>query len=705
MRSPDLRRSGFRVKLASTALLLAFGALTIRAAHLTVIDSRGERRGASQTVSVLRVPGARGSIMDRHGAELAVTIEVPSVYAVPAQVENRDATARALAKALGRSHKSVADRLAKTSPFVYVARWISVEQARKIEALELAGIGLVEEPRRTYPQKSLAGHLIGFANIDGHGARAIEQMEDEWLAGEAQRVGVERDARRRLLPREGFDPRRSVGGDVRLTLDATLQMEVERGLVEITKMTGAKGGVVVVIDPSTGDVLALAEAPTFDPNRFRTTPYRQSASQAFLDAPEPGSTLKPVTIAAALEEGSIRPSELFDCEEGRFKVPGKVIRDVKPHGLLAVPDILRVSSNIGSAKIGFKLGARKQHEILRRFGFGSRSGSGFPDESAGLLRPWRKWRTVDHANVSFGQGMNVTVVQMASAIAALADGGVWRTPRLVDARREPGGVWQPAAPSESRRVVRADVADTVVGMMAGVVNKEGTGWRAALSDLPVAGKTGTAQKLDRASGTYSQTKYRAWFVGVAPAKNPTVALAVMLDEPRGEIHGGGSVAAPLFARAASAALARTGVVAHPLHDLPDLARIDLPAKRKPATVARKKAPARKPSPVQKAATPKRVLAKAATQVASRTPTRAPNTPKVSAPPPRRKGPSQVTKLGNRVLLPDFRGLSRGQVEAMTTDGALRIMFVGRGVAVEQFPAPGTIVAGSSAVSVRFAEGS
>lgn len=693
MRSADLRRSGLRAKGVGAGLLLVFAILTARAAHLTVIDSRGQARGTSQTVTVLRVPGARGTVTDRHGAELAITIDAPSVYAVPEQVEDREATARALGKVLGRSPRAIRERLEKRSPFVYVARWVTPTQAESIDALGLAGIGLVQEPRRTYPQKGLAGRLIGFANIDGHGARAVEQMEDAWLAGHAQRVAVERDARRRLLPRKGFDPRRSVGGDVALTLDAPLQAEAESALDEVVRQTGARGGVVVVIDPHTGDILALAEAPGFDPNQFRTTPYPATASSAFLAAPEPGSTLKPIVVAAGLQEGSILVTDQFDCEQGFFRVPGKTIRDAKPHGLLDPASILRLSSNIGVSKIGFAVGAGPHYDMLRAFGFGQPSGSGFPDESAGLLRPWRRWRKIDHANVSFGQGINVTVVQMASAMATFANGGVRNAPRLVAARRPPGGDWVPTAPAEQRRVLRPEVAATVLGMLEGVVGGEGTGRRAGLENVRVAGKTGTAQKL--VGGSYSQTDYRAWFIGAAPAEDPRFAIAVMVDEPRGQVHGGGSVSAPLFARVAAAALARHGVMTEPKFGLPDLARVDLrspehlePTRTRPQTraLARTDATTQRPR-ARDVGAPPRALATA------------------QAPAPERRALSAMTQLGSRALLPDFRGLTRGQVQTLTREAVFRIQLVGWGLAVAQFPAPGTIVAGASAVRVRFEEGS
>ncbi|MBW2241438.1 MAG: transpeptidase family protein [Deltaproteobacteria bacterium] len=702
MRSADLRHSGRRTLGVGVGLLLFFGVLAVRAAHLSVIDGRGLERGERQTLTVLRVAPARGTITDRHGSELAITVQAPSVYAVPAQITDKQATARKLAKALGKSTATVLARLEKRSPFVYVDRWLGASEAATVRALELSGVGLVDEPRRAYPHKALAGRLVGFANIDGRGARGIEQMEDGWLAGRARTVVVERDARQHLLPKAGVDPRSSVGGDVALTLDATLQAEAETALYEVVRQTGSRGGFVVVLDPQTGDLLALAEAPGFDPGAFRTTPYPQTASWAFLNAPEPGSTLKPFVIATALQRGAVRTDELFDCEQGRWKVPGKVIHDVKGHGLLDPAGILRVSSNIGAAKVGFRVGAQPHYEMLRALGFGSRSGSGFPDESAGLLRSWKSWRTVDHANVSFGQGLNVTVIQMAGAMATLASGGVFHEPRLIAARRQPGGSWETAPEAKSRRVLRPEIARTVMDMMHGVVaDKGGTGRRAALEGVAVAGKTGTAQKLDLVAKTYSHKDYQAWFIGAAPLEAPMIAVAVMLDEPRGKIHGGGSIAAPLFARVASAALAQRGVVALPKLGLPDLARVDLPknpsAKKTATRVSR---PSSRPDVAAAKAKP-RSDRKSAKTNASESRSQAAKPRRVAMRP---TAPMPLAQLGGRVLLPDFRGLSRGEVQTMAAGVSLRLVLDGRGQAVTQHPAPGTIVAGTSAVRVHFEQG-
>jgi cell division protein FtsI (penicillin-binding protein 3) len=630
-----------------------------------VIDVRGVRRGESQTGTVLRLAPARGVVTDRSGAELAVTVSAPSVYAVPRAIADPDATARALAGALGGEARALRRRLEGDGAFVFVRRWIEPEAARAVEALGLAGVGLVSEPQRAYPQRALAGPLVGFSNIDGEGVRGVEQLEDAWLRGKARTIAVERDARGRLLADAGHDPRSAAGGDVALTLDAALQAEAETALAEVVEDTGALGGIVVALDPRSGDVLALAERPGFDPNAFRETPYVRTRSQAFLDALEPGSSLKPFVVAAALEVGAIRPDDAFDCEKGTFRVPGKTIRDTHPHGVLDVAGILRESSNIGAAKIGFRLGAEPHFRALRAFGFGQPTGSGFPDESAGLLRSWQEWRPVDHATISFGQGISVTPVQLAVATAVFANGGTWRAPRLVLARREPDGRWKTAPRATPRRVVRPEVARAVRGMLEEVVTG-GTGRFASLRGVAVAGKTGTAQKIDPATGAYSAKRYAAWFAGIAPAEDPQLVLVVMIDEPKGLLHSGGTTAAPLFARVAAGALGREGIVTAPVHELPALARLDRgranEAKRAVAT-----APARRERP---------------------------------PPGPRAAGRTALARLGDRVLLPDFRGLTHEQVRALVAGAPFQLEMRGAGRAVAQEPAPGSVVAGGR-VHVRF----
>jgi cell division protein FtsI (penicillin-binding protein 3) len=671
MRSADLSRPGLRLRVACAVLLGCFALLAVRAAQLTMIDPRGPERAGKQCSGTLRLAAARGLIVDRSGAELAVTVSAPSVYATRTAIADEAETARALAAALGTDTASVRKRLEVTSRFVYLRRWIRPEQAEAVRALDLPGVGIVDEPRRAYPHRKLAGRVLGFANIDGEGARGIEQKENAWLRGTAQRITVERDAHGHLLVDSGLDPRSAAGGDVALTLDATLQAEIDASLEEVIATTGARRGTVVSMDPRTGDVLALSEVPGFDPNRFRTTPFQATRSHAFLDAMEPGSVLKPFVIAAGLQHGAVSARDEIDCEQGFFRIKGKTLRDRKPFGIVDLAGVLRVSSNIGAAKVGFEVGPQAHFETLRRFGFGTRTGSGFPEESAGLLRSWRKWREVDHATISYGQGVGVTAIQLAAATAALANGGRWLQPRLVAARREAGGAWQPAEPAPGRQAVRAEVADAVLRMMETVVSTEGTGRRAALENVRVAGKTGTAQKLDLETGTYSTKSYLAWFAGVAPADDPKIVIVVMLDEPAGIAHTGGATAAPLFARVAAGHLIRHGILTQPELSLPRTASIH-PDPELPGKASRPEPPVRK-----------------------------------SQPPARNEGKPRpsltIVTLDDRLLLPDFSGLSTEEVRRATTRIGLEVEMQGRGRAVSQHPAPGTILAGNPRrVSIRFA---
>jgi len=645
VRAPDLGPLRLRLRVVYALLLVAFAALAVRAAQLTLLAGRSTERGRSQLLSAIELAPERGRIVDREGVDLALTVGAASVYAVPSEIADPGATAAQLARLLDLDAGALRERLAQPRPFVFVKRWLDEERAARVLALELPGVGTVTEPQRAYPHGALAASMIGFANIDGQGVRGVEQMENDWLVGRPRRVAVERDARGRLLLGPGLDRHAAAGGDVALTIDLHFQADAEAALAEGIANARAAGGFVVSIDPRTGDVLALAESPGFDPNHFRTIPFRDTRSRAFADAVEPGSTFKTFVIAAALEAGVVEPHQLFDLRGG-LRVPGKQIRDLHPKPALDVAGILRVSSNVGAAKIGQLVGARRHYETLRRFGFGARTGSGFPEESSGLLRDFRRWRPVDAATATFGQGVSVTPVQLAAAMAALGNGGVWMPPRLVRARRAPDGLWEAAPLGEQRRAVSPETAAALVDMLAGVVHVEGgTGRRARLRGLAVAGKTGTAQKLE--NGRYSQKRYLGWFVGLAPADDPRVAIAVAIDEPKG-VHTGGAVAAPVFARVAAAHLTQLGIPTEP------------------------ESPGDTAPPTRTAAAPA-------------------------------AGGAGVASQGDRVLVPDLRGLTVAEVVQRTSRTALKLELTGHGRAVAQEPVPGTIVtAGRERLRVRFA---
>ncbi len=675
MRARDLQRPRQRVRIAGLLMLVPFFVLAARAAHLSVIDRRGVERGHAQTRRVITLMPERGIIVDRNGVELALSLDAASVYAIPSELPDVDAGARRLAGALHADAGAMIGRLRDHPSFLFVERWVDAEQAARVRALALPGVGILEEPRRVYPHKGLAAHLVGFANIDGVGVRGIEQQEDAWLRGTVQHIPVERDARGELLVEGDLRRFRTAGGDVALTIDTALQADAASALRRAVEASGARGGLVISLDPRSGDVLALTESPSFDPNHFRDVPYRETRSRAFLDAVEPGSTLKAFLVAAALEHRAVQPGERFDCENGEYRLPGKRVRDVVPHGELGVDEILQVSSNIGAVKVAYSLGPERHFDTLRGFGFGRTTASGFPEESAGLLRGWREWRPVDHATIAFGQGVSVTAIQLAAATAALANGGVWRAPRLVAARRAAGGAWLPTEPGPAHRVVRPETAAAVLAMLEGVAAERGTGTRAALRDVRVAGKTGTAQKLDRETGRYAENRFLAWFVGVVPADEPVLAIAVALDEPRRPRHTGGAAAAPLFAEVAAAQLASFGIVTGPLV-APAPAATRVAAAERPADVAAgtTRAPVTRPAKIRPAG------------------------PAGSRPLP------ELARLNDRVLLPDFRGLTVAEVRQITARSRVALEISGRGRAVSQQPPPGTVVAvRETRVQVRFAE--
>lgn len=663
MRAADLRPLRVRLRIAETVVLAAFLALTVRAAHLTLYAERGEQRGVSQLDTALSLPPERGRIVDRQGNELALTVAVPAVYGVPPAVQDPAATAAEVARILGTDAKRALERLSQRRSFVYIERWVDPKRVEVLMARGLPGIGIVEEPRRAYPFGALAASLVGFSNMDGAGVRGIEQQENKWLLGQPRRVAVERDARGQLLLGPGLERNTTVGGDVELTIDIAMQAETEQALADGIASAKARGGFVVAIDPRSGEVLALAEQPRFDPNDFRHLSFPDTRARNFTDAVEPGSTFKTFLIAAAVDAGVVRPTDVFDLRGGLY-VPGKQIKDLHPRPSLDVAGILRHSSNVGAVKIGQRLGPQRHYETLRRFGFGERSGSGFPDESSGILRSYTRWRPVDAATVAFGQGVSVTALQLAAATAALGNEGVWRKPQIVRGRRRPGGKWEATPAAEARRAVSPETAAAMRAMMEGVVSGEGgTGKRAQLRGVRVGGKTGTAQKLN--GGHYANDKYVAWFIGLAPIEAPRVAIAVGIDEPRG-VHTGGAVAAPVFARVAGALLTQLGIPTEPL----------LP-----------------PTPTTRTATT------APTAKPDSQPQRNANANAVDE----KLGESVVQQEG-RLLVPDLHGLTVAEVKRIVSQAPVELEVFGRGRAVAQEPDPGTVISdGRTRLRVRFAE--
>ena len=538
-----------RLTAVACAGLLGFAALLGRAVQLQTLDAewlatRAERQGAT----TLELEPLRAELRDRSGRPLAVSASVESVAASPRLIQNRTAAARSLSKALRLPAKEVERRLAQAASFVWLQRWVTPDAAERVRALALPGIHLHSERRRFYPNGSLGGPILGFADRDGRGLSGVELLFDRELRGAGAELHMNRDGGGRVLPTAAGSPETRAGQPITLALDLELQHFAEKALAESLRKNGARHATLVALDPRTGEILALAESPSFDPNRFWLEDSSAYRARAFVDTFEPGSTFKPFSIAVALEAGVVRPEEIFDCEGGRYRIGRRTIRDYHPHDLLTVSDILRVSSNIGTAKLTARLGARRLVDGVRRFGFGRTTGSGFPGEVPGSLREIREKQAIERANLSFGQGITVTPVQLVAAMAVFGNGGKRVTPRLT---RTPADT--PAVAGE--RVLSERTTRIVLEMMRRAV-EDGTGKAAALPHVSVAGKTGTAQKVK--DGIYSQSDYVASFIGIVPVVNPRLVIGVFIDEPRG-VRTGGMVAAPVFREVAGYAVDRLGI--------------------------------------------------------------------------------------------------------------------------------------------------
>ena len=531
--------------------LCGYGLLLARAVQLQALDADWlARRAARQHETTMHLGPLRGELRDRRGVLLASSAQVDSVAASPRRIEDRRVAARRLANALDLRTRDVYARLAPNRSFAWIKRWVTPEEARRARALGLSGVRLQPERKRFYPSRELAAAYLGFAGRDGDGLAGIELAYDSSLRGSQADLPVLRDARGQRLPHVASGPVRRTGATLVLALDARLQHHAEAALARALERTGARSGAIVALSPRNGDVLAIAQVPGFDPNHFWTASPRSYRSRGVVDAFEPGSTFKPFAVAVALEAGAVTPEDLFDCEDGSWRVRDRRIRDWKPYGVLSVHDIVRLSSNIGMAKIAERVGSRELVAGLRGFGFGQRTGSGFPGESAGVLHDLEERNEVERANLAFGQGISVTALQLAAAGATLANGGTRVQPRIA-LRLEHGGVRKPFATPSGARVISKRTADTVLGMMRAVV-ESGTGRAAALPRHSVAGKTGTAQKV--VNGRYSQELFVASFLGIVPAVDPAIVIVVMLDEPRRGMHTGGAAAAPVFREVAGFAV-------------------------------------------------------------------------------------------------------------------------------------------------------
>ncbi len=556
---PDWRQT-LRARLGVAAVLLVIWALAIEArlVRLQVVQHKEMvERAARQQMQTRPLAAKRGDIVDRNGRVLATSVDADTIYAVPSAIGDEAAVVTALCGVFGDctagERQELAGRLKKNRNFAYIRRQVPQPVAEKIAALGLDGIGFVKESHREYPNGELASHVLGFVGVDNVGLNGLESAYDSYIRGKAGQVLVQVDAHRRAFNR--FERPPSAGSTVELSIDEYLQYVAEEALRAGVIENRAAGGTALVMDPNTGEILALANYPTFNPNHYREATAAARRNRAVQDLYEPGSTFKVVTASAAIEEKLMPLDRIIDVSGGRINIGSRVIRDTHDYGALSFTDVIVKSSNVGAIRIGFKLGTDRFSDYVQKFGFGRPVSPDFPSESPGIVWDRAKWTESALASVSMGYQVGVTPLQMAAAFSSVANGGNYIEPRVVravyrDNRR------LAVKPKVLRRTMSPDTAAAMTGIMEQVVER-GTATLAKIEGYTIAGKTGTANKL--VNGHYSSDTF-ASFAGFLPSNNPRFTILVVIDSPRGNNgHFGGPVAAPIFRRIAEAALRHAGV--------------------------------------------------------------------------------------------------------------------------------------------------
>src|SRR5271167_1540196 len=542
-----------RLYILAALLCLWIFAICFRLVRLQVIKygffTQLAHRQQNRTIPV---EPRRGNIFDRYGHPLAMSIDVDSVFAVPSEVHDPETTAAVLGKVLNLDPREIVARIESSRNFAYIARKVDAETSDRIRELNLRGIYFRKEPKRFYPDRELAAQVLGYVGMDDEGLGGLERVFDDDLRGIPGKEMISIDARRKWFGRVEKPP--DPGQNLVLTIDQTIQYIAERELQRGMKDTKAIAGTVIVQNPRTGEILALANRPTFNPNVFNNVPQESLKNRAVSDVYEPGSVFKTVTYSAAIEQKVVTPDDKIDCQNGSINVFGMTIRDHEKLGVVTIAEAFAHSSDVGAIKTGMKLGADRFDEYIRAYGFGAQTGIELPGESRGLKKPLNRWSKVSIGAMSMGQEVGVTAVQIVSMVSTIANDGVYTPPRIVAGELPPNAGPKPVMfhPPQQHRVISTMTAAQMKKMMESVV-LDGTARRAILDGYTIAGKTGTAQKVDPKTGVYSKTKYVASFVGFAPVNNPAITIAVILDSAQG-LHQGGQVSAPVFKRIAQQVL-------------------------------------------------------------------------------------------------------------------------------------------------------
>lgn len=656
----DDREKWARVRIVMIGTLFGLLFLTVvgRAFYLQILQHEElVKRAEKQHQRIVPLTPARGAIMDRNGTPLAVSVEMDSCYGEPRHIQDVPGTAEVLAPLLGTPKQELIKKLSTGKSFVWLERRLMPEVAVRVKNMKLKGIGFVKENKRFYPNVEIAAHVLGFTGQDPNGLEGVELKYDSTILGNTGYLVTERDnLGRDIAVKSTVIKNSNPGKNVVLTLDKNIQYIAEKELAKAVTDSGAKNGMAVVMETDTGRILAMANFPTFNPNAYSHYTHAQLRNRIVADSFEPGSTFKVFLIAAALEEKVVRPTDAFNCENGKYKIADCTIHDTHSYGRLSVSEVLKYSSNIGAAKIGFKLGDERLFRYLKNFGFGDRTGIDLPGESPGNLRDKRRWYGVDLANISFGQGVTASAIQLASAISAVANGGNLMKPYVVERiLDDTGQEVQKFDPQLVRRVISPETSKQMTSIMETVTASGGTGTNAAVEGFRVAGKTGTAQKVDSVTHRYG-AKRTASFVGFIPADKPKLTILVVVDEPKTSQYGG-VVAAPAFRGIAQNALAYLKVV--------------------PTAVAAKQPKVMETKEVARAGTAPVEDAMA-------------------------EGDALEEPGEGDTVMPDFRGMSMRKVLQVMEKRNINIRLLGSGRAQEQSPPPGHRIRGVNEVWIKFA---
>ena len=738
--SASTARNSTNLRLYILAGVFVFWCATIsvRLVYLQIFRyGTFEHRAQHQQQRTEEVSARRGIIYDRQGRELAMSINVDSVFAVASEMPKPASTISLIARITKQDPRELLAKCEAAKTFCWLARKPDPEISARIRSLNLRGVYFQKESKRYYPKNELAAQVLGYVGMDDSGLSGIEREYEDKLHGRPGQMLISVDARKQWFGSVEKQP--EPGENVVLTIDEKIQYIAERELETAMQQTHAISGTVVIENTRTGEILALANRPTFNPNLSKEISPEKLKDHAVSDVYEPGSTFKLVTISAALEEKLTNPNELVDCQMGSIVYNGMRIRDSRPHGLLTVSDVLADSSDVGSIKIGMRLGDDRFYKYIRGYGFGQQTGIELPGETRGLTKPPSRWSKVSIAAISMGQEIGITPLQLVGLISTMANDGIYVAPRIVAATTQPGSAPQTIAfhPANEHRVISSFTAAEMRQMMQGVV-LHGTGTKARLIGYTSAGKTGTAQKVDPLTHAYSHTKYVASFAGFAPINNPAVTIAVVLDSAVG-LHQGGQVSAPVFTRIAQQVLEylhtphdleipanrqvllarekasdkdlEEGSPDHPGEelDVADAPAVDTPrslaraepgisARLDPSTALRAASRDARRSTVNNEIIPAAMREKLSQPM--QTHTASVSRSEIASPAPA-SGTVVLDVEQGGIAVPSFLGRSvRSAIEIAEANG-LDLEILGSGIAQDQSPAPGAHVASGSKITVRF----